>query len=185
MEATPRTVNAVDGTALVVPPALDGAAHATLVGIRGQKVTAARVADLMLMHLHHQGWTVTPRAGKAPMVAAKTMPDLTLTPGTREVADQPVTVMISGRPMDLTMAIGDHASMVGIFQSRPVRAMNDHAFIRRVTTALIDMVIQFSEGRGIADPEAMITFAQDLLREEFYALHAARREGAAQQKRPM
>lgn len=190
METTPRTVNTLDGATLVVPPALDGAAHATLAGIRGQQVTAARVADMLMMHLHHRGWTVTPRATglghpHALPSAPKLYPDITLAAGATEVANQPVTISIAGRPFDLTMAIGDHASMVGVFQSRPVQAFNDHAFIRRVATALIDMVIQFSEGRGTTDPEAMIGFAQELLRDEFYPVHAARRERLAQQERPM
>lgn len=185
MEA--RTINTVDGATLIVPPALDGAAHATLAGIRGQKVTAARVADLMMMHLHHQGWTVAPRDRHPHTLSSepKLFPDITLAAGTTEVANQPVTVSIAGRPMDLTLAIGDHDSMVGIFQSRPVKAMNDHAYIRRMTTALVDMVIQFYEGRGVVDPEAMIVAAQDILREEFYPVHAARRERVAQQERPM
>lgn len=100
------------------------------------------------------------------------------------MSDAP-TITIGDTRFALRLGVGDQQSLVAVLQAPAAEPFNDTGNLRRVTTALVQMVMEFAEAHGIADPEQMIKFAQDLLREEFYPMHAARQERLAQQKRPM
>ena len=101
-------------------------------------------------------------------------------------------VVIGGRRFRLRLGLADASlqSIVAILQDEAAPPFNDHHNMRRMAIGLAEMALQWAEGaadrinRPPPSPDAILTFLQDLLRDEFYPLHARRQEARAQQERP-